>query len=162
MGIRERVAALLGVTAYQPRKGYGPELDASTVERIRSMLGGNLAPMPTTQIRWYLSDLETAAHNADQGDMTMVCRLWRAMRRDGNIQGLYSTLTGGIVGLPKKFYGRYGVEALRARNGTRSTFDDLVPPAEAALMAADGDALGFAIGEIGPVPGRSFPRLGGR
>src|SRR5260221_3450813 len=159
MGIRERVAALLGVTAYQPRKGYGPELDASTVERIRSMLGGNLAPMPTTQIRWYLSDLETAAHNADQGDMTMVCRLWRAMRRDGNIQGLYSTLTGGIVGLPKKFYGRYGVEELRARNGTRSTFDDLVPPAEGVLMADEVDALGFAIGELVPLPGRSFPRL---
>ncbi len=157
MGIRERVAALLGVTT--PRAGYGPELDSAAVNRIRSMLGNNLAPMPTTQIRWYLSDLETAAHNADAGDMTMVCRLWRAMRRDGNIQGLYSTLTGGIVGLPKKFYGRYGVEELRARNGTRSTFDDLVPPAEAALMAADGDALGFAIGELVPVPGRSYPRL---
>src|SRR5260221_7648886 len=28
---------------------------------------------------------------------------------------------------PKKFHGRYGVEELRARNGTRSTFDDLTP-----------------------------------
>jgi hypothetical protein len=67
------------------------------------------------------------------------------------------TLTSGVVRLPKKFYGTYGVEDLKARNGTRSTFDDMLPPAELATYAADGVVLGAALGELVDVPGRDVP-----
>lgn len=157
MGLREVAAALLGVSAYQPPKGYGFEHDSATVERIRSMLGGNLSSQPTTRIRWYLADLEAAQEAADAGDISQAAQLWAAMRRDGNIRGLMGTLTSGVVRLPRKFYGKYGVEDLRTRNGTRSVFDDMVPPTEAATWIADGEALGVSVGELVDVPGRDFP-----
>lgn len=157
MGLRDAVAALLGVSAYQPPKGYGPEHDSALVEKIRTMLGGNLAAQPSTQTRWYIADLESAQYAADNGDLSQAARLWAAMRRDGTIQGLMGTLTSGVVRLPKKFYGKYGVSDLQARNGTRSTFDDMHPPGELATFAADGFVLGASIGELVPVPGRDFP-----
>jgi hypothetical protein len=154
------VAALLGVSAYAPRKGYGPEIDDRSVERIRETLGGNLALQPTTQIRWYLAELESAQFQADAGDMMPAAQLWRAMRRDGVITGLMGTLTSGLVRLPKKFYGSAEtVSALKARNGSRSVFDDMCPPSELALLAADGKALGVAVAELVPVAGRDFPVL---
>jgi hypothetical protein len=157
MGLRDAVAALLGVSAYQPPKGYGPEHDASIVEKIREVLGGNLASQPTTRLRWYLADLEAAQAAADAGDISQAAWLWSAMRRDGNIRGLMGTLTSGVVRLPKKFYGRFGVEDLKAHNGTRSVFDDMIPSTELATCLADGVALGVAVGELVDVPGRDFP-----
>lgn len=160
MGTRELIAALLGVSAYAPPKGYGPSLGDEQVTRIREELGGNLAQMPTTRLRWYLSDLETAQFLADSGDVSAAAQLYRAMRRDGTIAGLLGTLTGGIARLPKKFYGTHAsVDALRANNGTRSVFDDMCPPSELALLAADGKALGVGVAELVPVAGREFPIL---
>ena len=158
MAWRDLVDALLGVSAYSPPKGVGPQIDDPAVERIRETLGGNLAQQPTTQIRWYLADLESAQYNADAGDISRAAQLYRAMRRDGTISGLLSTLTDGLVRLPKKFYGDdRSVTALRARNGSRSVFDDMFPPSELALLAADGKCLGVSVAEMVPVPGRDFP-----
>jgi hypothetical protein len=155
--LTEVVAALLGVSTYQPSKGYGFGHDDATVERIRSQLGGNLAQQPVTQLQWYLADLDTAQYNADGGDISNVARLHRAMRRDGTIAGLLGALTAGVVALPKKFYGQYGVDELQAMNGTRSTFDDMCPPSELEQLAADGFVVGAGIGELVDVPGRDFP-----
>lgn len=151
---------MLGLSAYTKGDGYGPNLDDPRVVKAREALGGNLAPWPTTQIRWYLADLETAQHNADAGNFRMMGQLCRAMRRDGTITGLLDTLGSGIVRLPKKFYGTpESVGALRARNGTRSVFDDMVPQSEGKLMVEDGANGGMSIGELVPVPGREFPIL---
>jgi hypothetical protein len=159
MGIRERVAAMIGANPYSPKAGYGPELSDKVVDRLRRMFGGNLASQPTTQIRWYLSDLELAAHHADAGDIQLAAQLWAAMRRDGVIGGLMGTLTGGLLALPKKWYGEFGVADLRAANGTRSVFDDMCPPEELSQFAADGRVLGIAVGELLPVEGRDFPKF---
>lgn len=160
MALSELLAALLGVSAYAPRKGYGPDIEDAQVERIRETVGGNLALQPTTQIRWYLADLESAQFHADAGDLMPAAQLWRAMRRDAVITGLMGTLTSGLVRLPKKFYGEpESVAALKARNGTRSTFDDMCPPSELGLLASDGEALGVGVAELVPVPGRDFPVL---
>lgn len=148
---------LLGVSAYKRGDGYGPDLEDPSVKKLREALGGNLAQQPTTRIRWYLRDLETAAALADSGDLSQYARLYRAMRRDGVIAGLLGTLTSGVVALPKKFYGEFGVDALKARNGTRSVFDDMFPPSERALLAADGEVLGVGVAEMVPVEGRDFP-----
>ena len=152
--IRER---LLGISAYQRGDGYGPSLDDAQVEELREALGGNLSQQPVTRIRWYLRDLESAAYAADSGDLSQAARLYRSMRRDGVISGLLGTLTSGVVALPKKFYGEFGIDALKARNGTRSVFDDMFPPSERALLAADGEVLGVGVAEMVPVEGRDFP-----
>lgn len=159
MALRDRIAALLGVSTYQAPKRYGPELDSSFVERMRTLFGGNLNPPPTTRLRWYLDDLEAAQHLADTGYLELCGQLWRAMRRDGRLVGLMSTLSGGVVALPKKFYGKHGVEELRSRNGTRSVYENMVPSVEAGLMVADGRVCGAAIGELLPVEGRDYPVL---
>jgi hypothetical protein len=155
---RDLVSAFLGVSAYQPAREDGPSLDSESVEHIREALGGNLALQPNTKIRWYLAQLESAQFQADAGNLMPAAQLVRAMRRDGVISGLLKSLTGGVVRLPKKFYGTHeSVDALRARNGSRSTFDDMFPPSELKLLADDGLQLGVGVAELVPVPGRNFP-----
>jgi hypothetical protein len=156
----DQLRALLSVSALQ---GVGQsaqvhEVSAEDVARIREALGGNLSPMPTTRTRWYLSDLEAASRAADVGDLTIVGQLWRAMRRDGTMSGLLSTRTDGLVRLPKRFFGdAEQVAQLQQRNGTRSIFDEMFPPAELAQFAADGLVCGVAVAELLPVPCRSYP-----
>lgn len=160
MGWREAIAALVGVSAYErpPSTMNGPELDDPSIERLRENNGGNLAMMPTTRTRWYLTDVERAAHQADVGDISEAARLCRSMRRDGVIAGLMGTLTSGIVRMPKRYYGDPEiVDTLKSRNGTRSVFEDMFPPAELSLLAADGHELGIGVAELVPVTGRDFP-----
>jgi hypothetical protein len=160
MGVSDLVKKLLGYSAYNPGKGYGPDIDDPLVESIRENVGGNLALQPTTRTRWYLADLESAQFAADAGDMSIAAQLWRDMRRDAVISGLMSTLTSGLTALPKKFYGdEQSTAALQKRNGTRSVFDDMCPPDALSALAADGKALGVFVGELVPVPGRDFPVL---
>lgn len=161
MTLRDRVAALLGLSAYQaPPPNGAPSLYDGDVDRIREVLGGQLTPLPMTRTRWYQRDVETAVQASDVGDLTLVGQLYRSMRRDGVFAGLLSTRTGGLVSLPKRFYGRADItKELAARNGTRSTFDDMLPPSELGLLAADGIGPGVGVGELLPVPGRDFPVL---
>jgi len=156
--IRARVDALLGTSAYQPPKGYGPELDAKVVEAVREAIGGQIQPLPITRLRWYLADLERAQHAADAGNLAPAAQLWRAMRRDGSLLGLMGTRTLGMVGLPKSYFGNATIaDELRANNGSRSVFDEMFPPSELAALDADGVALGIGVAELVPVPGRSYP-----
>ena len=159
--VRSVTRALLGVSAYQPplQKGL-PDLETPSVIATREAIGGQIQQLPTTQLRWYLADLEDAQHLADTGDLRYAARLYRAMQRDGVLRGLLGTRTSGVVRLPKRFYGDKDLAAqLRAKNGTRSVFDDLCPPSELGLLSADGIVLGVGIGELVPVPGRDFPIL---
>jgi molybdopterin biosynthesis enzyme MoaB len=157
--LTDAVKALLGVSAYQseaPR--FGAELDDESVENIRRALGGQLQPIPTTRLRWYLADLETAQQAADAGNLTQAARLHNAMRRDGVLTGLANTRTDGLVRLPKRFYGDEGLaDELRALNGSRSVFDEMVPPSELAMLDWDGIDLGVGVAELVPVDGRDYP-----
>lgn len=159
--LRSAVDALLGVSTYQPPgRGYGPQITDKEVEEIREAIGGNLQPLPTTKLRWYLEDLEAAQTAADNGFMRPAAQLSRAMRRDGFLQGLRKSRTKGLTRLPKRFYGDSAVaDILKARNGSRSVFDEMHPPSELEQMDGDFIDLGVAVGELLPVPGRSFPVL---
>jgi hypothetical protein len=158
MGLRDLANALLGVSTYtRPHAQQGLEIDSPFVRRVRDTFGGNLTAPPVTRLEWYLEDLDMAQRAADAGDLSYVAQLSRAMRRDGTVSGLMSTLTGGVVGLPKKFYGSYGVAELKARNGTRSVFDDMIPSAEFCNFLDDGEKCGVAVGELLDVEGRDFP-----
>lgn len=151
--------ALLSISSYSEQQTpSGPH--AETVERIRESLGGNIIPLPQTQTRWYLSQLEEIIHTADVGDMGGVGRLCRSLRRDGFLSGLLSTRTDGLVRLPKRFYGSpEQVAELEPRNGTRSLFDEMCPPSELSLLAGDGILCGVGVAELVPVEGRDYPVL---
>lgn len=157
--ISQARAALLGISAYDnARAAYEPSQDS--VDQIRKAIGGNLAPLPITQTRWLQADRESAITQADTGNLARAARLHRSMRSDGVINGLLSSCTDGLVRLPKRFYGNAEqVEALQTLNGSASVFDEMCPPAELAAMAADGRVLGVALGELVPVPGRTYPVL---
>jgi hypothetical protein len=94
----------------------------------------------------------------------MAARLMRSARADGVYAGVLSTLTGGVVRLPRKFQG--SEEIIRILDignkaddtvSVRSVFDEMCPPQELALILADGKELGIGVGELLPVRGRSYP-----
>jgi hypothetical protein len=160
MGLVDRISALLGISTYEQPPASSMSLDDEGVEKLRASFGGQLSPMPQTRLRWYLGDLEAALAEADAGLLNEPAQLWRAMKRDGVLAGILSTLTGGLVGLPKRWTGDQEiVRALEGRDGIASVFDNMCPPTELALMAGDGRALGVAIGELVPVKGRDYPVL---
>jgi Protein of unknown function (DUF935) len=158
--LREYIAALLGFSAYTPPELPAASLEDQGVTRIRRALGGQLSPLPLTQTRWYLADLERAQHLADTGDLSMAARLCRAMRRDGIIAGVLATRANGIVALPKRFDGdEEMVRALEGRDGARGVFDAMCPASELVAFAIDGVQLGVSLAELVPVEGRTYPIL---
>lgn len=172
MGILSRARdALLGISAYQPPEPlYAAELslDSPEVERIRKTWGGNIAMPAQTRSRWYLADVETAEHLADNGRLTLLAQMMSWARRDGILAGVLSTRTDGLVRLPKHFRGDPDVIAaleighedtadVSAQASVRSVFDEMFPASELALLAADGLLCGVGVGELVPVKGRDFP-----
>lgn len=159
--LSDAVKALVGVSEYADRRPYsGPEIDSAAVERARESLGGSIQPLPLSETRWYMADLELCQQMADAGDISKIGRLCRAMRRDGVISGLTSTRTAGMIALPKRWRGSQAqIEQLQSTNGTRTVFDEMVPPAELAKIAADAIKCGIGVGELCPMVGRKHPRL---
>jgi hypothetical protein len=159
------VRTLLGISAYQgPTNDLGaaqyPQLGDAHVDEIRKALGGNIQPVTTTKLRWYLADLEAAQISADAGYMRPAAQLCRAMRRDGVVSGLLGTRSGGLIRLPNTFYGDAAIVSdLKSLNGTRSVFDEMVPPAELQALNDDGLYLGVGVAELVPVEGRDYPVL---
>lgn len=157
--VTRAIAALLGISAYAAGVPALASPDDRSIEEARARFGGNIAPLPTTRTRWYLSDLEEAEHAADRGQLGLAAQLMRAIMRDGVVSGAMSTRTGGLVRLPKKFRGRAEyVDALRSGvEEARSVFDEMLPPAELEKLAADGVVLGVGVGEFQDVVGRDYP-----
>lgn len=156
-GIALATSRLLGRSTYTP-----PPVPAAVIDiddARRNVNGGQLQMPTATQSRWYLADLETAERCADMGDLRLAGRLMAAARRDGVLSGVLSTLTSGLVRLPRSFRGDADVvNALSVgRDSVRSLFDEMFPPAELSALVADGEVLGVGIGELIPVVGRSFP-----
>lgn len=160
MALVDRLRALLGISTYENPPTSGLALTDPQVEKVRAAFNGQLAPMPQTRIRWYLADLEGAMQSADVGILNDAAQLWRAMKRDGVLAGILSTLSGGVVALRKIWTGDTEiVAALEGRDGIASVFDNLCPPSELKLLAEDGFGLGVAVAELVPVPGRDYPVL---
>lgn len=165
---REIRDALLGVSTFQPPE---PEvlrdldLDSPLVDNLRAVWGGSIAPRTITKTRWYLQDLENAEHLADSGSLALVGQLMASARRDGVLAGVLSTRTDGLVRLPRHFRGDPDVvksleptHALDPQSASvRCRFDEMHPPAELALLAADGILCGVGVGELLPVAGRNYP-----
>ena len=162
---RERIAALLGISTFQPsaKDIPGIALTSSLVERVREAIGGQLEPLPVTKLHWFLPDLETCQTQADRGDMQLIGMLGQSMRRDGVLRGLLDVRTS-VVTLPRRFHGgstdqgREIIEALESRNGSdRSVFDEMFPSNELSRFCEDGLVCGVGVAEMIPVEGRDFP-----
>jgi hypothetical protein len=181
MGIRDRLSAAVTAAAFAFAT-VAPANDASSaraaspfsvgplrdvpekeLDDIRSRFGGQLAPPPITVTRWHLSDLESAQHEADVGNIQRAAQLARWIRRDGVLSGVLSTTTGGLVRLPKRYSGAPAlVAALEGRGKTakgrarRALFDLMFPSPELALLAADGILLGVGVAEMVPMVGADY------
>jgi phage gp29-like protein len=153
----------MGISTYAPDDNptWVYDIDSDNVRQMREALGGQLVPATISKIRWYMSDLEAAERLADSGDLSQAGRLMLAARKDGILSGVLSTRTSGLVRLPKHFRGNPKiVSELEAGHETvRSRFDEMCPPSELALMAADGILCGVAVGELLAVQGRTHPVL---
>lgn len=159
--LRDATAALLGRSTYQaaPPNPGTLELDSSFVARMRRAYGGQLVPPARTRPRWFLADLESAEYAADAGNLDPAAALMQAARKDGVLSGVLSTRTAGLVRLPKRFVGDADVcrELDVGGRTTRCVFDEMFPPQELALLAADGELLGVGVAELLPVEGRAHP-----
>lgn len=151
--------SLLGISTYQRDPAMGHSLEDPQVAQQREAMGGQLVPIPTTQTRWLLADLESAQRQADGGNLFQAGKLWNAAKRDGTFAGVLSTRTGGLVRLPKTFRGDPQVveELQLGHESVRSVFDEMFPPAELAKLAGDGIGLGVGVAELLPVAGRDYP-----
>jgi len=154
------VLTRLGLARAVSRRAYGA-LASGQIDAIAELSGGNIQLRPHTQTRWYIDDIETATLECDQGRLKTAAQLMRAANSDGVVMGLMSTRTAGLVRLPKRWRGDSKIIAaltggeLRAR----SVFAEMCPDSELALLAADGDELGVAVGQMLAVEGRSHKRL---
>lgn len=138
--------------------GAGSEAVADKLAETR---GGLVQPIPRSELRWYIDNIETAAQQCDMGNISMAARLMRAASSDGVLSGVMSTRTSGLVRLPKRFRG--DPEMVQALTGgelrARSVFAEMCPDSELALLAGDGDKLGVGIAEMLEVSGRPHRRL---
>lgn len=158
--VREALAALMGVSAFAAAPAKAPSFGDEDVDaRIRS-LGGQVSPLPTTRLRWFLADLEAAQYAADVGDLSIAAQLVAAAMGDGFLRGVLSARMGGVTKLPRTFVGdEEQIAELTQIDGARSVFDDMFPPNELAALAIDGLALGVGVAQLVPVPSRGFPVL---
>lgn len=154
------VLARLGFARAVSSRAYGA-LPSGTIDAIAEMNGGNIQPIPRSETRWYIDDIERATLECDQGRLKTAAQLMRAASSDGVIMGLMSTRTAGLVRLPKRWRGESRiVEALTGGElRARSVFSEMCPDSELALLAADGDKLGVGVGQMLTVEGRSHKRL---
>ncbi len=129
----------------------------SLISRVQTYVGPKQIPLgtsyedgrerqmtsPRSVTRWHLADLEGAVIGADSGNLRTVGQLWRSLRRDGQIAGVLSTRTQGLVQLPIRIIGdERSVEALS------EDFSQVFPPSELALLAADGVGIGVGVAEF--------------
>lgn len=116
--------------------------------------------IPVAKTRWLQSDIEAAAKKAQSGDLTVIGQLYRAMSRDGAIQGLLGTRTGGLVRLPKQFRGTDEAKrVLGSKAGDSSLFDKIFPQSELEQLDADGIVCGIGIAEFVQEEGKEYPVL---
>lgn len=133
---------------------------AGTRPRQKTKRRPRTSPLPVSQTRWLQADVESAAQRAGSGDLTLVGQLYRTFQRDGTLQGLLGTRTGGLVRLPKRFSGTpRAVAALEGEGGKPGAFERYFPQAELQQLHADGIMVGIAVAEFVQGEGDAHPTL---
>lgn len=145
-----------------------PSVFSSLLRRVREYVGPRVLPTGTTMedgrerqmwrplsiTRWHLGDLEGAISQADNGNMRLVGQIWRSIKRDGQVAGVLSTRTQGLIQLPMRIIGdEREVAALEA------DFAEVFPASELAALVADGVGPGVAVGEFVQLDDAELPVL---
>lgn len=128
--------------------------------------------LPTLSVTdWSPESVIAALREADGGMMIRPADLVEAMFGDDRVQGVLSTRTLGLLGLPLQYFGEPGMvaelrgtEALGGAPGVPGDFSRMYPVAELAKLAMWGILLGLGLGERVPdeeraIGERSAPRL---
>lgn len=90
--------------------------------------------------------------------MTLVGQLHRGMTRDGIIQGVAGTRTGGLVRLPKRFRGTPNAcKVLGDTDATIPLFDIIFPSSELARFEWDAINCGVALAQFVQGPEDKYP-----
>lgn len=153
MNFRAAIANVLSHALPQAPASVAPASPAPRRRRAK-----RLSPQPATITRWLQRDVETAQHLASQGDLTLAGQLYRSFQRDGVVQGLLGTRSGGLIRLPKRFVGHpTAVQYLEGSQGNPGRFNAIFPAAELALLDADGVVLGVGVGEFLDIDGLDHP-----
>lgn len=133
---------------------------------------GSLVELPVHSVlEWSPAQLKSALRDADSGSLQRVADLVEAIRGDDRVQGVLSTRSHGLLGLPLTFFGNEqqtkALEGVRAKNGAKGIPGDwwkMFPEAELAQLVEWGILLGVGLAERVPEPNRaigvrSTPRL---
>ena len=128
--------------------------------------------LPTISVsEWTPESVMLALRQADAGSMMKPADLVEAMFADDRVQGVLSTRTHGLLGLPRQFFGDEGMVAelrgtagLGGAPGVPGDFARMFPSNELAKLAAWGILLGVGLAERIPdedraIGERSTPEL---
>ncbi len=127
-------------------QGYTKE---NTSAKPEKKFFSNFAPMPIAITRWSQKDVEKAIVSASMGDLRIAAQLMESAKGDGVVRGVLSSRSDGLVSLPRKIKGREDMVEILEGNDTKSgIFDVMVPPGEAAKMAADAALLAVSVARM--------------
>lgn len=128
--------------------------------------------LPTLSVTdWTPEAVVAALRDADGGALQRPADLVEAMFGDDRVQGVLSTRTLGLLGLPLQYFGEPGMvdelrgtEALGGAPGVPGDFARMFPSAELAKLTMWGIILGVGLAERVPdaeraIGERSTPRL---
>lgn len=133
---------------------------------------GTIVELPTRSIlEWTPAQVRSALLDADGGSLQRPADLVEAIMGDDRVQGVLSTRTHGLLGLPTQFFGDpeivaalEGRKALGNHTAVPGDFARMFPSAELAKLASWGILLGVGLAERVPderreIGERSAPRL---
>lgn len=145
--------------------------DRSALVTAAARMGTTLE-LPTLSVTdWSPEAVIAALRDADGGSMQRPADLVEAMFGDDRVQGVLSTRTLGLLGLPLQYFGDpamvdelRGTEALGGAPGVPGDFAKMFPVAELAKLAMWGILLGVGLAERLPdgdraLGERATPRL---
>lgn len=139
-----------------------PSLRRASAGRI-----GTQIELPTRSVlEWTPAMVKAAQLAADTGRLMPAADLVESLMGDDRVQGVLSTRTHGLLGLPRQFFGDdedveagddespkaalEGTKALADRPAVPGDWAKMLPEAELALFAAWGILLGVALAEMVP------------
>ncbi len=133
---------------------------------------GTTVQLPTRSvIEWTPATIRGALIDADSGSLARPADLVEAIMGDDRVQGVLSTRTHGLLGLPLAFQGGSsrqakaleGVKGLEGKTAVPGDWYQMFPEAQLAQLTAWGILLGVGLGERVPRPrdleGREVPEL---
>jgi hypothetical protein len=122
---------------------------------------GTLVQLPTRSVpEWTPATIRAALMDADSGSLARPADLVEAIMGDDRVQGVLSTRTHGLLGLPLAFEGGgqrpkkalEGQRGLEGRTAVPGDWYTMFPEAQLAQLTAWGIILGVGLGERVPRP----------